>query len=265
MMRNNKRLFVGGGCVIAVAMLVVFFVVRKDTKNQHTHAAEKADLVANAAKSNAGKLSQSGKAASKVPDKRDKTEMTDATVTTKVLDGLLDDDNISGVLREASHLKKDPNPDVRSRVAFALNWTGIKGLAELTSMLGDPDPEVASEVMSYWKMQLAEVESSSDKAALLSAAVDALGTGMNSDTLSDLLMEFTMLDELDAVPNLVELLKRTNDPSQSRDIIDAIDPIINSDTPLETKDDVDNAVGVWLREKMAEQDEAAVETTEATE
>lgn len=180
----------------------------------------------------------------------------DASVITKVLDDLLDDDNFAAVLREAVRLKTHADAEVRSRVAFALHWTGVKGLGELTSMLGDPDPDVAREALDYWKSSLAEVDSSPDKAALLSAAAQALGPGMDSEMFGDLLTEFSMLDEYDAVPSLVDLLKQTEEPERVQEIIDTIDPIINSDTPMETKQDVELAVGKWVK------DETAAETSE---
>lgn len=181
----------------------------------------------------------------------DDLDPNDASVITKVLDELLDDDNFDAVLREAARLKTHADAEVRSRVAFALHWTGVKGLGELTSMLGDPDPDVAREAMDYWKSSLAEVDSSPDKAALLSAAAQALGPGMDSDTFGDLLTEFSMLDEYDAVPSLVDLLKQTEEPERVQEIIDTIDPIINSDAPMETKQDVEQAVGQWAKEQTA--------------
>lgn len=187
----------------------------------------------------------------------------DASVITKVLDDLLDDDNFDAVLREAVRLKTHADAEVRSRVAFALQWTGVKGLGELTSMLGDPDPDVASEALDYWKSSLAEVDSSPDKAALLSAAAQALGPEMDSDMFGDLLTEFSMLDEYDAVPSLVDLLKQTEEPERVQEIIDTIDPIINSDTPMETKQDVEQAVSQWAKEQTAAEnsEEAPAEGT----
>jgi len=181
----------------------------------------------------------------------DDLDLNDASVITKVLDDLLDDDNFEAVLREAVRLKTHADAEVRSRVAFALHWTGVKGLGELTSMLGDPDPDVAREALDYWKSSLAEVDSSPDKAALLSAAAQALGPGMDSETFGDLLTEFSMLDEYDAVPSLVDLLKQTEEPERVQEIIDTIDPIINSDAPMETKKDVESAVSQWAKEQTA--------------
>lgn len=186
----------------------------------------------------------------------DDLDANDASVITKVLDDLLDDDNFEAVLREAARLKTHADAEVRSRVAFALHWTGVKGLGELTSMLGDSDPDVAREALDYWKSSLAEVDSSPDKAALLSAAAQALGPEMDSETFGELLSEFSMLDEYDAVPSLVDLLKQTEEPERIQEIIDTIDPIINSDTPMETKQDVELAVGQWVK------DETAAETSE---
>ena len=276
MILDNKRLYAVISCVITAVVLCWVLIGHRDTKAQQQRVVEKRELNAKTGKAQDAKTGKaqdaaaknaaakvSGKTHAKGSDARtNEVDATDMSFITKDLDNFLDDDNFAGVLREAARLKKNPNPEVRSRVAFALNWTGVKGLAELTSMLGDPDPDVASEAMTYWKMELADVESSADKAALLTAAVDALGPEMDADVFSDLLMEFTMLDEIDAVPNLVELLNRTNDPGQSREIIDTTASIINSDQPMDTKDKVNRAFQLWLREKS---DEMAADQAEAAE
>ena len=180
----------------------------------------------------------------------------------KKLDDLLDDDNYAAMLEEARKLKTHPNAEVRSRVAFALQWAELEGLSELTSMLVDPDPEVAKEVLDYWKMQLSSIEDSADKAGLLGAAVQVLGKNIDEEMLDTLLFEFSMVDGRDAMQHLMDILEKTDDPAQIKSVLDTMEPIMNSDEALKTKEDAEKAYQQYKQEQ-AKQD--ALEAAESRE
>lgn len=178
-------------------------------------------------------------------------DANDSAAVTAKLDDLLDDEDYDAVLREAVRLKTHPDGEVRSRVLLALHWTGLKGLGDLTGMLKDPDPDVAKEAMDYWKMALSEVENSADKAELLTKAAEVLGGDMPDETFNDLLPEINTLEEADAVPTLVSLLKQTEDADQITELIGTLDTFINSDTPMETKKDAEQAAKTWAQNQAA--------------
>jgi len=180
-------------------------------------------------------------------------DANDASAVTTKLDDLLDDEDYDAVLREAVRLKTHPDAEVRSRVLLALHWTGLKGLGDLTGMLKDPDPDVASEAMDYWKMALSEVENSADKAELLTKAAEVMGDDMPVEEFNSILDVVNTLEEVDAVPALVSLLNQSQKDDQITEIIGTLDTIINSETPMETKDDVVKAVGVWTQEQASEE------------
>jgi len=180
-------------------------------------------------------------------------DASDSSVVTAKLDELLDNDDYDAVLREAVRLKTHPDAEVRSRVLLALHWTGLNGLGDLTGMLGDPDPDVAREAMDYWKMALSEVENSADKAELLTKAGEVLGSDMPLDTFSDLLSEINTLEEADAVPALVSLLKQTEDPDRVSETIGTLDTIINSDKSIETKEEAEQAAKMWAQNQLSEE------------
>ncbi len=162
--------------------------------------------------------------------------LEDSAIVTKALDAALDDDDADKILAEAARLKQHADPEVRSRVAFALSWLGMRGLTDLTSMLTDPDPDVAAEVLGHWKSSLSEIESEPDKAALLGAAAEVLGSGMSDEMLSDLVMECSMLENEYALPQLVTLLGSVTKPEQKQEVIDALHTAMEHENPSDNEE-----------------------------
>ena len=173
---------------------------------------------------------------------------------TEELDSLLDDENYDALLAEAKKLIKNPNAEVRSRVAFALHWAGLKGLGDLTSMLADPDPEVAQEAYDYWKTALADIEHSSDKAAMLDAAYAVTGDFTDNKLLDDILSEFTFVDEGDASAHLVEMARQSKNPEHVKMMIEAMDEISQPEKASENLDHAISELRRRERERAEEED-----------
>lgn len=179
-----------------------------------------------------------------------------AEAETLELDRLLDDEAYDKLLVEAKKLMKHPNPEVRSRVAFALHWAGLQGLAELTSMLGDADPEVAQEVLDYWKTALADIEGPADKAAMLDAAYTVTGDRTDGQVLEDLLSEFTFVDdELIAAAHLAEMAGQSKNPAHAESFIDALDGISQPDEASRTVQEAIANVKKWERQERRDRAE----------
>ena len=161
-------------------------------------------------------------------------EPVDFSKEVRALNDALDDDNIELALKEARRLMKHPDADVRSQVAFALSWIGVKGLSELTAMLTDPDPEVASAAFDYWKGGLDEINSDLDKAAMIGSAAQLFGETMSDDVLFDLVMECNMLDDEVALPQLATILQTVTKPEHKEQVIEAIQQTMSeTDTPAD--------------------------------
>ncbi len=192
---------------------------------------------------------------SAAPDEADSdADYEEAERVTQTLTDLLADNDMEAVLREATRLKKHPNAEVRSRVAFALNWTELGGgLSELTSMLGDPDPEVAREIQGFWKTKVAEIEDSSDKATLLDAAYTTFGDSIDTEFLGDILSEFQTVEERDAVPRLSAMLEHAKNPEHVKEFISAMDAFTQPESMSETKQEALKALKAW-EQKMAAED-----------
>lgn len=233
--------------VVAVLLVGLLLFLKKGKAAPSRQPVAVAKEVVAAAPSNQAAAVQAPSttnAVSKLPKKKSLPKsLTGSELVTKTLDGYLDDDDYDKVVAEAKRLKKNEDSEVRSRVAFALHWAGLKGLAELTSMLNDPDPGVAREVLDYWKMSLNEIENSSDKAALLASAVAAYGDGIDKESLGSILSEFSMVDEADALPQLASILKLSNNSENTRIIIETIKEISQDDQKAENKDDAFKIIG----------------------
>jgi len=283
-MRREMIFGVAAACLALAGLL--YFLSSRDGKNR---LAEEADPVATLAQqksrapsakvsqrkerdSKKGQVSEEGGNAADVAKDAKKRAMRlgevnlsdvnadDSAAVTEKLDELLDEEDYDAVLREAVRLKTHPDAEVRSRVLLALHWTGLKGLADLTGMLKDPDPDVASEAMDYWKMALSEVENSSDKAELLTKAGEVLGDDVPDETFNDVLSEVNMLDDTDAVPTLLSLLRQTEDADRISETLGALDTYVNSEEPMETKNDAERAVKRWAQEQQEQLAEDHVET-----
>ena len=136
----------------------------------------------------------------------------------KPLDDALDNDDKEAILKVAARLKNDRSPEVRKQVAFALDWAGLPGLELLTSMLGDPDPDVQSEVLDYWKGGLSEISDQTAKSAMLIEAVKMQGEGLSLDSFEEMVDTacFELDDDRYVVATLVEMARNTADDASDR-------------------------------------------------
>jgi len=177
------------------------------------------------------------------------------------IDDLLDDDDYDTLLEHAAVLVKHPNPEVRSKVAFGLHWAGLRGLADLTTMLGDPDPEVAQEALDYWKTALSDIESSHDKAALLDAAYTVSGDFTSDALVEDLLSEMMFVDdELVVAAHLIEMAKQSKNPSHHEKFIETMDSISMPDEESANIQQAIKNLRDWERQEKRERaEEAAAE------
>ena len=177
------------------------------------------------------------------------------------IDELLDDDDYDTLLAQAAALIKHPNPEVRSKLAFGLHWAGLRGLADLTTMLGDPDPEVAQEALDYWKTALADIESSDDKAALLDAAYTVTGDFTEDGLVDDLLSEMLFVeDELAAAAHLMEMARQSKNPAHQEKFIETMDSISMPDEESANIQQAIKNLRDWERQEKRERaEEAAAE------
>lgn len=181
------------------------------------------------------------------------------------IDDLLDDDDYDTLLEHAATLVKHPNPEVRSKLALGLHWAGLRGLAGLTTMLGDPDPEVAQEALDYWKTALADIESSQDRAALLDAAYTVTGDSTSDVLVEDLLSEMMFIDdELVVAAHLIEMAKQSKNPSHHEKFIETMDSISMPDEDSENIQQAIRNLREWERQEKRERakEEAAEKEVE---
>ena len=275
---NNKIIF--AVLAVAVVAVVAVMVMRGERNGSDSTNSDPLAVVAspkptdkNVGRSEAAKLTSDKKLVSSPGhveveiDERDLIDEEKIGAITRDLEEMLDDDNRSGILREAERLYRHPEPEVRSRVAFALDWVGLPALPLLTKMLVDPDPEVAEEVQDFWRGTLAEVENEFDKAEMLDAAAEIFGDDITLEFLDDLIIELDMLEEVVALPKLIEMLKRVEDQECVDLLIEAIDSIVASDeTPTTKADSLLQALAyqIELEEEAAEDITPAEPITELT-
>lgn len=180
------------------------------------------------------------------------------------IDDLLDDDDYDKLLDQAAALIKHPNPEVRSKLAFGLHWAGLRGLADLTTMLGDPDPEVAQEALDYWKTALADIESSDDKAAMLDAAYTVTGDFTEDGLVDDLLSEMLFVeDELAAAAHLMEMARQSKNPAHQEKFIETMDSISMPDEESANIQQAINNLNKWASQEKRERAEEVAAEIEA--
>jgi hypothetical protein len=181
----------------------------------------------------------------------DENEVDAATAK---LDDLLDDEDYDALLAEAKNLLQHPNSEVRSRVAFALQWAGLKGLDTLTAMLADPDPDIVREAFDYWKTAVTDISSDDAKAALLDAAYTTTGDSTDKSVLEDIVHEISLLEnEFLAVEHLIQMANESKNKEHVSMFIEALDGFSQPENDsVSLKEAVDN-VNFWKREKEAEE------------
>lgn len=236
-MSQNKRILLTIVLGILVTLLMLWW--RHTAKEVEPANQQEEGDISSTTKNGGSKVSLNGHTINQddnpVASRESITAGTSYAAAVKNLDSALDDEDVELILKEVEKLKKHPDPEVRGRVAFALSWTGLKGFSELTSMLIDPDPEVASEALDHWKTVLAEVSNEYDKAELLGTAAKILGGDISDEALFDIIMELSMLEDEYALPQLVVVMQSVSKPDQKEEVIEAIHSTMELDAPSDNE------------------------------
>lgn len=175
---------------------------------------------------------------------------------TQALDGALDADNASNILHEARLLLKHQNPEVRRRVVDALAWTGLEGFKELTTLMTDPDPDVAEAAREAWKQEYSMMESSELKSELLKQVGDLAVQGGDNELAGDVVEMITMdmdMSDLVKVETLQGYLGQTEDKECIDKILGGINEVALPDPPIVNKDEAEVKLSDWKKEEAASQ------------
>ena len=289
-MRKNEKVWVP---VVALAVVLlgtwIFYSRHKATvppsPTQKTELQTKQQVKKSPNAPGVAKPSKGGKSPASVQD-GDEKEKTAAELAAeaaeeaedrrveelvKPLDDALDNDDKEAILRVAAQLKNDRSPEVRKQVAFALDWAGLAGLELLTSMLGDPDPDVQSEVLDYWKGGLSEISDQTAKSAMLIEAVKMQGEGLSLDSFEEMVDTacFELDDDRYVVATLVEMARNTGDEATDR--LKVLAENLNTYLEDEVKENADCNTLISAGEKRYAEleaeakEEAAEEQREAAE
>ena len=143
------------------------------------------------------------------------TVESDATVvkdqrdvkTEKVLDQideLLADDREFEALELARTLMNNPDPEIRSEAVGVFAWAGVKGLADLSIMLADPNEDVAQEAADAWENAIDEISDDAAKAQVLAAGIKTM---TNEENAESAIMLYDTMDGYIAVPALVSIIQ----------------------------------------------------------
>lgn len=272
--KNVKNALTYAFCAIALGVGIFYTVrIRSARNTQKTPSAEVKAVRKNGDARIAEKTGQARKTAeanravrknarkTAVGTNETETAESGTDEITKALDDALDSNNKAGILAEAKKLKKNPNPEVRSQVAFALDWLGVEGLEELTSMLGDSDPDVAKDVLDYWESALSSINDQTTKANLLVSAIESQSDSLSNDSFQELIDTARFeLDEPTDLDAFLTILDKTDEKNTAR--MEILRENINALTGEEanTKSELQSTGQKALAEQKAE---AAQEAQEA--
>ena len=171
---------------------------------------------------------------------------------TQALEGALDADNASNILQEARLLLKHQNPEVRRRVVDALAWTGLDGFKELTTLMTDPDPDVAEAAREAWKQEYSMMESSELKSELLKQVGDMAVQGGDNELAGDVVEMITMdmdMSDLVKVETLQGYLGQTEDAECIDKILGGINEVALPDQPIVKPEEVEDKLSGWKKEQ----------------
>lgn len=120
------------------------------------------------------------------------------------IDELLADDNEFKAVDLARSIMGDPDPAIRSEAVVVFAWAGIKGLADLSKMLADPDAGVAREACDAWESALDDITDEGDKAQILTAGIKIMNDEASAESA---IMEFDSMDVEMAIPAIVDIIQ----------------------------------------------------------
>lgn len=99
----------------------------------------------------------------------------------------------------ARTLRTSRNRDERQAALDAFSWVGSEALAELTSMLADPDAEIAKEAFEDWTQALHEVDDDSIRCEAIKEAVKTID---DVDEINSIMLELAQVEFYLAVETL---------------------------------------------------------------
>lgn len=123
--------------------------------------------------------------------------------------GKLDSGDVAEALKIARVLMDSRESSVRGEVVTVFGWIGKRCISELTEMLVDKDPEIASEALTAWEMANEEEHIGAIRAENICTAISNLEDAATIDTI---LMQMTSLDEVVAVRALGIFITSSKNP-----------------------------------------------------
>ena len=86
----------------------------------------------------------------------------------------LDAEDFKKTIDAVSQSMLSKNPEVRSHAVEALGWFGAEALPELTTLMGDPDEDVAQSAINAWESGISEIDDAKVRFKVAGMALRAL-------------------------------------------------------------------------------------------
>lgn len=180
---GNKLL--SGGIVIAATVLLAAWVCSCSREVSKASALQEADPQTNATAVVSSALT---------PEERE----------AELMDELLGLDKTLEALRHARNLMDSTNAAIRVKAVEAFAWIGKRALPEITEMLNDQNPSVATEAMTAWEQAFAEIDGRHRMADIISRTVANL---KNPDHVNSVLLHLSDIDQKVALPTLSAIIE----------------------------------------------------------
>lgn len=120
------------------------------------------------------------------------------------IEDALDREDVGAVVACVDAALACTNTEIREAMVNALGWFGVKGMAALTSFLGDPDEDVRENAMNEWSMALSEIEDDGERIGVVETAMAVLS---DEDALEDISGEYIGVDDKLAVESLLRVIE----------------------------------------------------------
>lgn len=160
----------------------------------------------------------------------------------------LDDDKTAEINKLAKEMLASDNQEARIKAVEALGFAGWDGLTTLTTLLLDPDPEVAEAARSAWQFQLSEMDDTNAKLKMMAGAA-TLVAEQDSEFLEELLTEYGMEAEDKQRIDLALSLYTEQLPDASKKVIvEALDEITQPDNDSSNIEEARKAIETWRKE-----------------
>ncbi len=120
------------------------------------------------------------------------------------IDVLIGDDEEIKAVQAARTIMDSPDPEVRRAALDAFEWVGIKALGELSQMLSDSDPEIASDAYVGWEAAVEDIDDQQLRAQMLAAGIKNL---QNQEDAEGAVLMLDRSDDDVAVRALVDIIQ----------------------------------------------------------